>query len=131
MESSGKRLWGIDVIAGVYGLGTLAMVWLCANGTDVGRTFGLLAGPVCLALCIGIAMRIDLVRKLLMVLLTLALVATVPMLAYLLGALAGWFDLPPNTDASEQLAKLPRSLIANAILLGYLWRPDVRAAFQR
>jgi hypothetical protein len=58
MHEPRRRLWGIDVIAAIYGLATVALVWLCFNGTPSGRTFGLILAPMALrATLVTIASR--------------------------------------------------------------------------
>jgi hypothetical protein len=62
MSESERRLWGIDLIACVYGLATILVVWLWFNGSSDKRTFAMVVAPLCAVVCIGLFLRINLVR---------------------------------------------------------------------
>ena len=46
MNETEGRLWGIDLIAAIYALATLLLIWLYDSGTPMIRTFILVLTPV-------------------------------------------------------------------------------------
>ena len=69
MSENGTRVpWGIYVImAWIYALGALALGWVYLNGSPTGGLFATILGPICAAFSIGIALRINFVRIVLVV----------------------------------------------------------------
>lgn len=131
MNHSTGRLWGIDLIAAVYGLATLIFVWLCFSGNEISRAFGIIMTPICATLCLGIAFRVNFVRVLLMVLLGIALVGDVLLIAFFVGQLADLFQGSSHQDPIKELVRMPIRLAATLGMFFYLRRPDVRDAFNR
>ena len=128
---STPRLLGIDIIAGIYGLATLLLFWLCFNGTDAGRIVGMILTPICAIISLGIALRVNAVRIGLVILLGIALVAEVLFVLYFVGVLAGQFRAPPNKDPRAELMRVPFRAAATLAMFLYLRRSDVRDAFRR
>lgn len=131
MTKAEDRLWGIDVIAGIYGLATLLSVWLYFGGTPAGQGFALILGPVSAILCVGMVYRVNSVRIALMVLLAIVLVGDGLLSLYFLAALSGAVRVPSNKDPSRELLRLPWAMAATAAMLFYLRRPTVRDAFRK
>jgi hypothetical protein len=131
MTESTRRLWGIDVIAGIYGLATLALVWLCFNGTDIGRLFGMSLAPISAIISLGIAFRVNVVRVGLLIFLGIALVGDGLLSLFYAGALAGAFRSPPNKEPLTELMSIAFRVVATLMMFFYLKRPDVRDAFRR
>jgi hypothetical protein len=130
VTDSPRRLWGIDVIAGVWALSALLGVWLYLDGTEAGRFFGLVLVPFSAAISLGIAFRVDFVRRTLVVLLILTLAGEAVLLVYLLAAVAGLVE-PPKRDPVRGLLQMPLRVLLTWTMLHYLRRPEVRAAFGR
>jgi hypothetical protein len=130
MNDTTRRLWGIDVIAAIYALATLVLVWLCFNGTPIGRTCGLILAPVCAILCFGIAFRVNIVRVALMVVLAIGLVGDGLLMLFLVSTLVGLFDSPPNKEPFGELGRMAFRLGAALAMFLYLKRSDVRDAFR-
>jgi hypothetical protein len=131
MSQPTKRLWGIDVIAALYAVATALMIWLANNGTPLGRTFGLWMAPVCGFFCLGVFFRINFVRVILLVLLTIALVGDIVLLICFLAAYLEFFKLPINKDPMLELLKTVLRLCLTFEILSYLKRPDVRSVFRK
>lgn len=131
MNESERRLWGIDVIAGIYGVATLLLVWLVFNGTDAGRLAGMILAPLSAILCFGIAFRSNLVRIILLILLGVAVVGNVVLILFFLGALADVFQSPPNKDPARELMRIPIRIGGTLVMFFYLRRCDVRDAFRQ
>jgi hypothetical protein len=131
MTESTRRLWGIDVIAGIYSLATLALVWLCFNGTDIGRLFGMILAPISAIISIGIAFRVNVVRVGLLILLGIALVGDGLLSLFYAGALVGVFRSPPNKEPLAELMSIAFRVVLTITMFLYLKRPDVRDAFRR
>jgi hypothetical protein len=130
IESSQRRIV-IDIIAGIYGLATLVLFWLCFNGTDAGRIFGMILTPISAITCIGIGLRVNAVRIGLVILLGIALIGEVLFVLYFVGVLTGEFRAPPNKDPQTELIRVPLRAAATLFMLLYLLRSDVRDAFRR
>ena len=62
MSQDQRRLWGIDLIAGVYALATLALVALYYLGNDATRIFALVVIPITGSLSLGILFRSNIAR---------------------------------------------------------------------
>ena len=131
MNHSTRRLWGIDLIAAIYGLATLVLVWLCFAGTETGRLFGMILAPVCATLCLGIAFRVNMVRVALMILLGMALIGDALLIVFFVGQLASAFQPTANQDPVSELIRMPVRSGATLVMFFYLKRPDVRDAFRR
>lgn len=125
------RLWGIDVVAAVYALASLLMVWLIGIGSDVGRIFGMVLAPICAFLAAGIFFRFNPVRILLLILLGIAVVGDGLLVFYYLGGLFDLVSVPSNKDPMEELLKMPFRFGLTIWMFLYLWRSDVRDAFRR
>jgi hypothetical protein len=126
---SGGRLWGIDVIAAIYGLATLLFLWLFFFGTLAGVIAAAVLGPLCATIAIGIAQRVNWVRILLITLLLISLAGNLILILYLAGAIAGLFPVRPNVDPVDSLMSRPINIALTLVMYFYLRRPDVRAAF--
>jgi len=131
MNESKQRLWGIGVIAGIYGIATLLLIWVFFNGSDVGRLAGMILAPICAVFCIGIALRSNPVRIILLILLGIALVGDGMLILFYIGALADVLQAPANKTPSEELMKMPFRIGATLAMFFYLRRADVRDAFRR
>lgn len=130
MNKPERRLWGIDVIAGIYGVATLLLIWVFFNGSDVGRLAGMILAPICAVFCIGIAFRFNPVRIILLTFLGIALVGDGILIMYYIGALAEVFQAPANKTPSEELMKMPLRFGATLAMFFYLRRSDVQDAFR-
>jgi len=130
MTESTRRLWGIDIIAGIYGFAAMLLVWLFFNGSSSGRFFAMILIPVCVILCVGVAFRVNLIRILFLILLGISLVGDGLLSLYLLLALTGILQAPPNIDPIEQLIRMSTRVGAALAMFLYLRRPDVRDAFR-
>ena len=129
MNESEGRLWGIDLTAGIYGVATLLLVWVFFIGSDAGRVAAMVFAPISAVLCIGIALRSNPVRILLLILLGISLIADAALIMYYIGASLDVFPAPANKNPSEELMKMPIRAGATIAMFFYLRRADVRDAF--
>jgi hypothetical protein len=131
MSESERRLWGIDLIACVYGLATILVVWLWFNGSSDKRTFAMVVAPLCAVVCIGLFLRINIVRVGFLCLLVVSLVTKGLLALFYLAAFLGILRSPPNKDPLAELMEMPIRVAIIVLMFTYLRRPDVRAAFGR
>jgi hypothetical protein len=124
-----SRLWGIDLIAGVYGFATLLFVWLLFFGTLAGCIFAVLFGPLCAALAIGLFRRSNTARVALLVLLSIALVGDSLLAVYYCCAAMGVVASPANKEPLSELVHIPLRAGLALVMFFYLRRSDVRQAF--
>ena len=118
-----------DVIAAVFGLAALASFTLFFGGPAIAQLFALFMLPAMLVISLGIFVRSDAIRVLLLVLLGVGIVFDGLLIAYYLGVLADFFDAPSNKDPSEELLRMPFRIGLAIAMFGYLRRTDVRAEF--
>jgi len=131
MSENGTRVpWGIYVISAIYALGALALGWVYLNGTPTGRLFATILGPICAAFSIGIALRINFVRIVLVVFLALAIVGDGILLVYFASVLLGLTAGPANKEPLPEFYHTAERLTATTVMFLYLIRSDVRQAFR-
>ncbi|REJ85694.1 MAG: hypothetical protein DWQ34_28550 [Planctomycetota bacterium] len=118
------------MIAGIYGAATLLLIWVFINGSDVGRLAGMILAPICAVFSIGLALRSNPVRIVLLILLGIALVGDGILSFYYIGAFAEMFQAPANKTPAEELIKMPFRVGAKLAMFFYLRRSDVRDAFR-
>ena len=126
-----KRLWGIWVIAAVYAVATLLCGALFFIGTSTGKVFGLILAPVCLIVSVGIACRINLIRKILVGLLCLAVVGDGLFLVFFAAAYVGVVSTPPHMSPLRHIVTIVFRLGPTLTMVYYLLRSDVRQAFMK
>ncbi|MEI8120497.1 MAG: hypothetical protein WCI20_00485 [bacterium] len=128
-ETETRRPWGIYVIAAVYAVATFLCGVLVFIGTPAGRVFGLILVPICLILSIGIACRINLVRKILVALLFIAVVGDGLFLVFFVAAYLGVVNAPAHMSPVKQMVTIAFRIGPTIAMLYYLMRSDVRQAF--
>lgn len=114
--------WGIYVVSAVYAVAAFLLGFIYLTGTHSARLFALVVGPLCAAISIGIAFRVNFVRVTLMVLLFAAAVGD----GFIL--LRGLSTGPVNE--SPMAIKAAERLVATVVMFLYLSRSDVRDAFR-
>jgi O-antigen ligase len=126
-----KRLWGIDLVGAVCGIAALIATFLFFVGPPTEQDFAFIAAPLCAFLCCGIFFRMNGARKILLILLGLALGVYGFVLLYYLGALTGAVEAPANEDATFGLVDVLAQIgVALAVFI-YLRRSTVKQSFQR
>ncbi len=130
MNPSNGRLWGIDVIAGLYGMGTLFLIFLILAGPEMPRIFGLILAPFCAIIALGMLFRVDFIRVPFVTLLGIGLIVECFFILLFIGALADLFSFPPHIDAGQHMVRVPMRLYITLTVFFYLQRPNVRAAFR-
>jgi hypothetical protein len=128
---SPNRLWGIDLIAGVYGLAALLCVWLFFVGSLTGCVAAVILGPLCASLSVGIFHRRNTARVVLLVLLSISLVGSGLLAVYYCCAAMGVVASPANKEPLSELARMPLRVGLTLAMFFYLRRSDVRQAFVR
>ena len=118
------RLWGIDVVAAIYAIATLLLIYVILDGSNVGRISGAILAPLCALLAIGIFVRFNPVRILLLVLLGVALLGNGLFILFYLSAAFDFVASPPNKEPLEELVRLPFRIAATLTMFIYLrWPP--------
>jgi Ca2+/Na+ antiporter len=126
-----KRLWGIDLVGAVCGIAALIATSTFFVGTPTEQDFAFIAAPLCAVLCYGIFFRMNVARKILLILLGLEFAVYALIILYYLAALAGAMELPADQNATFGLVDvLAQTGIALAMFI-YLRRSAVKSAFQR
>lgn len=123
------RLWGIDLIAGIYALATLVLLWLFSAASAGGQCFAVVLGPLCAILSIGLFLRREPIRVLMVWLLGLSLVMSVLLLAYAVAGLLELVQFPPNKDPDREMMRAPGRFATTLSMFLYLRRETVREAF--
>jgi hypothetical protein len=130
MSEAKGRLWGIDVIAGIYGLTALLMGALYFIGDPRMQMLALVLGLMSGAICIGMIYRVNKIRIGLVALLAIGLVGEAMLFVYFVLAVCGVARVPTNMNPMEKLPDIIMRAIGAAVMFFYLRRPDVREAFR-
>ena len=121
--------WGIYVVSGIYAIAAFLVGSIYLAGSPSGRLFALVVGPICAAISIGIAYRVNFVRVTLMVLLVVAAVGDGFIASYFACVLHGLIAGPANKEPMAMITGAAERLIATVVMFLYLARSDVRDAF--
>ena len=124
------RLWGIDVIAAIYAVATLMLLYVFVIGTWLGVLMSMLLIPLTGFLSLGLFRRVNAARLVLLWLLGISLIVYVIGGGLFSAMLAGWLRTPPKVDPIEQLARIPFRMGTALTMAWYLLREDVKAAFR-
>jgi hypothetical protein len=130
-EPAPRTPLGLAAIIGIYLVGAGGCFWLAGNGTPTGQKFGVGMGPVCILLAFGLWSRSEWARKVVVVLLGVALVAGAGLVLYFLAGVAGVVELPPHVRPGKRLASSIVQVWITLSVFQYLRREDIRALFGR
>jgi hypothetical protein len=130
MTDSKPRYWGIDAIGGLYALAAMLLFLLFLPAPPLGQLIGLGAAALCGLVSVGMFRRIDIIRKLLMVLLALAILGDILLLLYFVAADFGAVERPPNLNLGSRVTTLAIRLGLAVFMYLYLWRDDVKNEFR-
>jgi hypothetical protein len=130
MTDSKPRFWGIEAIGGLYAVAAGLMAWLYVNAPPLAQMIGLGTAALCMLISVGMFVRIDFIRKLLLVLLALAIIGDVLLLLYYLAAEFGAVEGPRNLNLGRRLPSLAIRFGLAVIMYRYLWRDDVHDEFR-
>lgn len=122
------RLWGIDVIGGVYTVASLLMVAVILMGSMAGVLFGLVMLILCVTAAVGMFSRNNSIRKMLVGLLYVAVFGDLLLVVIYIAALFQFYELP-GKDPGAELMRVPGRVGLTIWMLSYLLRGDVREAF--
>jgi hypothetical protein len=129
--SETRRFWGVDLIAGLYAF--LSVVLLC--GALVGLAKPILGSAIISAglglIAIGMFLRINAVRILLIVILAGSLFLNVLVVMYYFDEVIGLHDTPAEESPFKMLLRTGVKLAIGYTMFRYLRRDDVRDTFLR
>jgi hypothetical protein len=131
MNRIAKRMWGSDVLAGLYVLAALVMLGMAYQSDGVFRVFILCGIAYFVIASVGLFFRINAIRVGVIWLLGFSILGDVLFSMFLIALLAGWLPTPPKADPAKNLRQSISRGITMACIVFYLLGDDVRAEYVR
>lgn len=122
------RLWGIDVIGGIYTIAALLMVFLVLVGSGPAKIFFVVMMMIAITFALGMFSRNNSIRKFLVGLLYVAAFTDLLFVVIYIAALFQFIHIP-NKEPDVELIKIPSRFGLTIWMILYLRREDVREAF--